>query len=96
MKKHESLGSFFSDGGIDALVPNERVSPEVSPGQVLVQVGASSINYLDLVTIEDPIQRNIKFPMIPNFDCAGDVLAGSGGPKCISWQSHRMFFSGMG
>ena len=30
----------FSDGGIDALVPNERVNPEVSPGQVLVQVGA--------------------------------------------------------
>jgi len=85
----------FSDGGIDALVPNERVNPEVSPGQVLVQVGASSINYRDLVTIEDPIQRNIKFPMIPNFDCAGEVLARPGGPKCIIWQkSHRIFFQG--
>jgi len=60
-----------------------------------VQVGASSINYRDLVTIEDPIQRNIKFPMIPNFDCAGEVLARPGGPKCIIWQkSHRMFFQG--
>ena len=85
----------FSDGGIDALVPNERVNPEVSPGQVLVQVGASSINYRDLVTIEDPIQRNIKFPMIPNFDCAGELLARPGGPKCIIWQkSNRMFFQG--
>ena len=60
----------FSDEGIDALVPNERVSPKVSSGQVSVKVRASSINCRDLVTIEDPIQRNIKFPMIPNSDRA--------------------------
>lgn len=64
-----------SDGGIDALALNRRPSLEPGPGQVLVKVGASSINYRDLLTIEDPKARNISYPTVPNSDCAGEVTA---------------------
>lgn len=73
-----------SDKGINALVLNDRARPEPGAGQVIVKVGASSINYRDLATIEDPIPRNIKFPMIPNSDCAGEVLAIGAGVKNVS------------
>ena len=64
-----------SDGGIEALALNRRPNPEPGPGQVLVKVGASSINYRDLSTIEDPKSRNIPYPTVPNSDFAGEVAA---------------------
>jgi len=64
-----------SDGGVDALALNERPSPEPGMGEILVAVRASSINYRDLSTIEDPVPRGIAYPLIPNSDGAGEVLA---------------------
>ena len=64
-----------SDGGVDALALNERQSPEPGKGEILVGVRASSINYRDLSTIEDPIPRGITFPRIPNSDGAGEVVS---------------------
>ena len=63
-----------SDGGVDALALNERQSPEPGKGEILVAVRASSINYRDLSTIEDPTPRGITFPRIPNSDGAGEVI----------------------
>jgi NADPH:quinone reductase-like Zn-dependent oxidoreductase len=51
-----------SDGGIDALALNERQSPEPGWGEILVELRASSINYRDLSTIEDPAPRGIVYP----------------------------------
>ncbi|MCP4765204.1 MAG: NAD(P)-dependent alcohol dehydrogenase [Gammaproteobacteria bacterium] len=64
-----------SDGGVDALALNERKSPEPGKGEILVAVRASSINYRDLSTIEDPVPRGIVFPLVPNSDGAGEVIA---------------------
>ncbi len=64
-----------SDGGVDALALNDRAMPEPGPGQVLIQVHASSINYRDLTTIEDPMSRNLPYPTVPNSDAAGEVVA---------------------
>lgn len=64
-----------SDGGVDALALNERQSPEPGMGEILVRVRASSINYRDLTTIEDPVSRGIAYPRIPNSDGAGEVIA---------------------
>jgi NADPH:quinone reductase-like Zn-dependent oxidoreductase len=64
-----------SDGGVDALALNERQSSEPGEGEVLVGIRASSINYRDLSTIEDPIPRGIAFPRIPNSDGAGEVIS---------------------
>ena len=63
-----------SDGGIDALALNERQSPEPGWGEILIELRASSINYRDLSTIEDPAPRGIAYPRIPNSDGAGEVI----------------------
>jgi len=69
----------ISDGGVDELVLNDRPEPAPGPGQVLVRVHASSLNYRDLSTIEDPVSRGLSLPTIPNSDAAGEVVAiGSG------------------
>ena len=64
-----------NDKGIDALALNEIAEPEIGPTDVLVRVRASSINYRDLLTIEDPGARNLPYPRIPNSDGAGEVVA---------------------
>lgn len=68
-----------SDGGVAALALNERTVPEPGPGQVRIRIRASSVNYRDLSTIEDPVSRKLPYPTIPNSDGAGEVDAvGSG------------------
>lgn len=64
-----------SDGGVDALAQNDRKVPEPAAGQVRVKIHASSINYRDLATIEDPVSRKLPYPTIPNSDAAGEVTA---------------------
>jgi len=64
-----------SDGGVDALALNERSMPDPGPGEVLVKVHASSINYRDLSTIEDPVSRGLPYPTVPNSDAAGEIAA---------------------
>ena len=73
-----------SPDGIDALALNERDEPRPGPGEVLVRVRASSINYRDLSTILDPRARNIPYPRIANSDCAGEVL--EVGPGVERWK----------
>jgi len=65
----------ISADGIDALALNERPEPVPGPHEILVAVRASSINYRDLSTIEDPKPRGIVYPRIPNSDAAGEVVA---------------------
>ena len=65
----------ISDGGIDALEQAEVDEPKPGPFEVLVRVRASSINYRDLSTVEDPAPRGFLYPRIPNSDGAGDVIA---------------------
>ena len=70
MRAYEIQG----DGGIAALALSERDDPVPGPGEVLVRIAASSINYRDLTTIEDPAPRGIAYPRIPNSDGAGEVV----------------------
>lgn len=73
-----------SAGGVDALALNERATPTPEPGEVLVRMRASAINYRDLSTVEAPEARNIPYPRIPNSDGAGEVLAV--GPGVTRWK----------
>jgi NADPH:quinone reductase-like Zn-dependent oxidoreductase len=63
-----------SAGGVAALALTQRPDPRPGPGQVLVRMRASSINYRDLTTIEAPEPRGIRYPTVPNSDGAGEVL----------------------
>jgi NADPH:quinone reductase-like Zn-dependent oxidoreductase len=62
-----------SAGGIDTLALNERPVPEPGHAQVQLRVHASSLNYRDLSTVEDPEPRGVRYPLVPNSDAAGVV-----------------------
>ena len=75
MRAYEIQGA----GGVDALAISERSEPDPGPGQVKIKIHASSINYRDLLMIEDPLSRGLELPRIPNSDGAGEIVAiGSG------------------
>ncbi len=52
----------------------ERPTPTPGPGEVLVRIHASSLNYRDLATVLDPVSRGLPYPRIPNSDGAGEVV----------------------
>lgn len=77
-----------SDGGVEGLALNDLPEPVAGPGQVLVRVHASSVNYRDLSTIEDPVGRNLSLPAIPNSDAAGEVVDVGAGVEGIAEGDH--------
>ena len=60
--------------GIDSLKLTERPTPQPGPGEVLVRVRATSLNYRDLALIKGGLARMMKLPLIPVSDGAGDVV----------------------
>jgi NADPH:quinone reductase-like Zn-dependent oxidoreductase len=70
MKKYQIV----SDEGIDELHFTEGDMPSIGEMDVLVRMKASSINYRDLATIENPMARKINFPLVPNSDGMGEVV----------------------
>lgn len=63
-------------GAIDALTQIERDTPQPGPGQVLVRVRATSLNYRDLITVIGRYARSAPKPdLIPLSDGAGEVVA---------------------
>jgi NADPH:quinone reductase-like Zn-dependent oxidoreductase len=70
MKRYEIV----SPDGIDALVLSESETTSPGPGQVLINIKASCINYRDLMTVKDPGPRGIPYPRVPNSDGAGEVI----------------------
>jgi NADPH:quinone reductase-like Zn-dependent oxidoreductase len=62
--------------GIESLKLVERADPSPGPGQVLVRVRASCLNYRDLITIGGRYARSAPKPdLIPLSDGAGEVVA---------------------
>lgn len=53
----------------------EAVVPAPRPGEVLVRVGAVSLNYRDKLVIEGGMGLPLEFPFTPGSDLAGTVVA---------------------
>ncbi|WP_181814666.1 NADPH:quinone oxidoreductase family protein [Sphingomonas aracearum] len=62
-------------GGPETLVLEELPDPVAGPGQLLVQVKACSINYPDVLIIEDKYQFKPPRPFAPGGEIAGVVEA---------------------
>jgi NADPH:quinone reductase-like Zn-dependent oxidoreductase len=66
-------------GNLDGLVAAEEPTPVPGPGEVLVRVKASALNFRDIVTIMGKSPFPVKTGVIPMSDAAGEVAAvGSG------------------
>jgi NADPH:quinone reductase-like Zn-dependent oxidoreductase len=61
--------------GLDGLAVAERPDPAPGPGEVLVKVGASCINFRDFMMLQGLYNPKQKLPLIPNSDGAGTVAA---------------------
>jgi NADPH:quinone reductase-like Zn-dependent oxidoreductase len=69
--------------GLDALVLTELPVPKLGAGQVLVNITAFSLNYLDLMVIRGDYNPHLALPHIPGSDAAGVVTAvGKGVSTC--------------
>jgi NADPH:quinone reductase-like Zn-dependent oxidoreductase len=61
--------------GIESLVQKQLPTPELKPGQVLIQVEAVSLNYRDLLVVLGHYNPRMHLPRIPASDGAGVVKA---------------------
>jgi hypothetical protein len=59
---------------LDALKLAERPVPKPGPRQALVRLRANSLNYRDLVVASGGYGRQVKLPLIPLSDGAGEVV----------------------
>jgi NADPH:quinone reductase len=62
-------------GGPETLRIEEVPDPQPGPGELLVRVGACSINYPDVLIIEDKYQLKPPRPFAPGSEVAGEVEA---------------------
>jgi NADPH:quinone reductase-like Zn-dependent oxidoreductase len=66
-------------GSLDGLRAHEEPTPAPGPGEVLVRVKATALNFRDLFTIKGKSPFPVKTGVIPMSDAAGEVAAvGSG------------------
>ena len=62
-------------GGPDTLRLDELPDPSPGPGELLVRVRACSINYPDVLIIEDKYQLKPPRPFAPGSEISGEILA---------------------
>lgn len=65
--------------GIDNLALVDRPDPQPGPGQIVVQVKATSLNYRDLMTVKHGGLRGLTLPLVPLSDGAGEVIGAGDG-----------------
>lgn len=67
--------------GIDGLKLVDKPTPEPGPGQVLVRLKATTLNFRDLITVRGGYGSRQKLPLIPLSDGAGVVEAVGAGVR---------------
>jgi len=61
--------------GVDALQWKEMPTPEPKPGEVLIEIKAASLNFPDLLIVQNKYQMKPPLPFVPGSEYAGVVQA---------------------
>ena len=61
--------------GVDALTWKELPTPQPGPGQVLIEIKAASLNFPDLLIVQNKYQMKPPLPFVPGSEYAGVVAA---------------------
>jgi len=61
--------------GVDALTWKELPTPTPGPGQVLIKIQAASLNFPDLLIVQNKYQMKPDLPFVPGSEFAGVVQA---------------------
>ncbi|WP_089961000.1 NADPH:quinone oxidoreductase family protein [Limnohabitans sp. 2KL-3] len=67
--------------GVDALNWKELPTPQPGPGQVLIQIQAASLNFPDLLIVQNKYQMKPELPFVPGSEYAGTIEAVGEGVK---------------
>ncbi|MDP3274375.1 MAG: NAD(P)-dependent alcohol dehydrogenase [Deltaproteobacteria bacterium] len=70
--------------GVENLRLTERALPTVKAGEVLVQMGAASLNYRDLLMVRGLYNPRQRLPLVPCSDGAGTVVAVGDGVRDVT------------
>src|SRR5215475_5172250 len=75
-------------GDPSVLKIEERPIPEPGPGDVLIRVGAASVNFADVLMLSAGYQHKPELPFIPGMEGAGTITVV--GAEVKSWRPGAM------
>lgn len=82
--------------GVDALNWKELPTPTPGPGEVLVEIKAASLNFPDLLIVQNKYQMKPELPFVPGSEYAGIVQAVGDGVQNLRVGQHIACLSGTG
>lgn len=82
--------------GVDALVWKELPTPQPGPGQVLVRIYAASLNFPDLLIVQNKYQMKPELPFVPGSEFAGVVEAVGEGVRNVAVGQNVACLAGTG
>ena len=82
--------------GVDALSWQELPTPVPKAGEVLIEIKAASLNFPDLLIVQNKYQMKPPLPFVPGSEYAGVVLAVGNGVTHLKVGQHVACLSGTG
>jgi len=82
--------------GVDALTWKELPTPVPGPGEVLLGIEAASLNFPDLLIVQNKYQMKPPLPFVPGSEYAGTVVALGEGVRHLSVGQKVACLSGTG
>jgi NADPH2:quinone reductase len=82
--------------GPDALVWKELPTPQPAPGEVRVAIRAASLNFPDLLMVQDKYQVKPPLPFVPGLEYAGVIDAVGAGVEHLKIGDAVAAFGGLG
>ncbi len=82
--------------GVDALEWKELATPQPKAGEVLVEIKAASLNFPDLLIVQNKYQTKPALPFVPGSEFAGIVQAVGEGVTHLKPGQHVACLSGTG
>ena len=82
--------------GVDALTWKELPTPEPKAGEVLLEIKAASLNFPDLLIVQNKYQMKPELPFVPGSEYAGVVQALGDGVTHLKVGQHVACLSGTG
>lgn len=82
--------------GVDALIWKELPTPQPGPGEVLVRIQAASLNFPDLLIVQNKYQHKPDLPFVPGSEYAGVVEAVGEGVSALKVGQAVACLSGTG
>ena len=82
--------------GVDALIWKELPTPQPKAGEVLIEIRAASLNFPDLLIVQNKYQMKPALPFVPGSEYAGVVQAVGEGVKHLQIGQNVACLSGTG